>query len=133
MSTPREQEAAKYLENHKIVELMNNLTSMLLFYRPEHPRGYLISQLEQMQVSKFQAAASPCLFDDSNLDTVCGILDPTNQGYISYNQYREALKTLGIQHFNEWPEGFGNDRISHETFKREAKECLLKYAATFQM
>ncbi|KAK3558398.1 hypothetical protein QTP86_018002, partial [Hemibagrus guttatus] len=89
MSTPREQEAAQYLENHKIVELMNNLTSMLFYYRPEHPREFLISQLEQMQASKLQEAGSPCLFDDSNLDAVCGILDPTNQGYISYKQYRE--------------------------------------------
>lgn len=56
----------------------------------EQPREFLISQLEQMQASKLQAASSPCLFDDSNLDAVCGILDPTNQGYISYNQYREG-------------------------------------------
>ncbi|XP_060765203.1 EF-hand calcium-binding domain-containing protein 10 [Neoarius graeffei] len=133
MSTPREQEASKYLENHKILELMNNLTSMLIYYRPEQPREFLVSQLEQMQASKLQATSSPCLFDDSNLDAMCGILDPTNQGHISYNQYREALKTLGIQHFNESPEGLSNDRISHETFKQEAKACLLKNAATFQM
>lgn len=43
-----------------------------------------------MQASKLQEAGSLCLFDDSNLDAVCGILDPTNQGYISYNQYREG-------------------------------------------
>lgn len=43
-----------------------------------------------MQASKLQEAGSPCLFDDSNLDAVCGILDPTNQGYISYNQYKEG-------------------------------------------
>lgn len=34
METPGEREASEYLKNHKIVELMNNLTSMLLFYRP---------------------------------------------------------------------------------------------------
>ncbi|XP_027029021.1 EF-hand calcium-binding domain-containing protein 10 [Tachysurus fulvidraco] len=133
MSTPREQEAAQYLENHKILELMNNLTSMLIYHRPEHPREFLVSQLEQLHASKLQAADSPCLFDDSNLDAVCGILDPTNQGYISYNLYREALKTFGIEHFNECPEGLGNDRISHETFKEEAKKCLMKNAATFQI
>ncbi|KAM9497020.1 EF-hand calcium-binding domain-containing protein 10 [Clarias gariepinus] len=133
MSTPREQEAAKYLENHKILELMNNLTNMLFYYRPEHPQEFLISQLEQMQASKLQAVGSPCLFDDSNLDAVCSILDPTNQGFISYNQYREAMKTLGIQDFNECPRGLENDRISHDIFKREAKECLLRNAGTFQM
>lgn len=34
MATPREQEAADYLRKHKIIELMDNLTSMLFFYRP---------------------------------------------------------------------------------------------------
>ncbi|KAF5907510.1 EF-hand calcium-binding domain-containing protein 10-like, partial [Clarias magur] len=85
-----------------------------------HPREFLISQLEQIQASKLQTADSPCLFDDSNLDAVCSILDPTNQGFISYNQYREAMKTLGIQDFNECPQGLENDRISHYIFKQEA-------------
>jgi len=34
MSSPREHEASEYLEKHKIIELMDNLTSMLFFYRP---------------------------------------------------------------------------------------------------
>ncbi|XP_076863391.1 EF-hand calcium-binding domain-containing protein 10 [Brachyhypopomus gauderio] len=133
MTTPREVEAEKYLEEHKIGEMMHNLMSMLFFYRPERPREFLIAQLEQLNASKLSGADSPCLFDDSNLDAVFGILDPVNQGFISYVQYKEALKTLGIEKFNEHPEDFGNDRISNETFKREAKEGLLRCAATFQM
>ncbi|KAI4872128.1 hypothetical protein NFI96_031076, partial [Prochilodus magdalenae] len=120
MSTPREEEADAYLRNHKTIELMKNLTSMLFFYRPERPREFLISQLEQMKASRDRAVDGPCLFDNSNLDAIVGILDPTNQGHISYAQYKEALRTLGIKSFNECPEGLGNDRISHETFKREA-------------
>lgn len=34
MATQREQDAVDYLEKHKILELMDNLTSMLFFYRP---------------------------------------------------------------------------------------------------
>ncbi|KAL7867907.1 hypothetical protein SRHO_G00092910 [Serrasalmus rhombeus] len=132
MSTPREEETAEYLRNHKIVELMNNLTSMLFFYRPERPKEFLISQLEQMKASRDHAVDSPCLFDNSNLDAVVGILDPANQGHITYAQYKEALKTLGIKNFNEFPEGLESDRISHETFKREAKEGLVRSAATFK-
>uniref|UniRef100_A0A3B5KLG1 Uncharacterized protein n=1 Tax=Xiphophorus couchianus TaxID=32473 RepID=A0A3B5KLG1_9TELE len=30
----RERDATAYLKKHKIVELMDNMTSMLLFYRP---------------------------------------------------------------------------------------------------
>ncbi|KAK1789833.1 hypothetical protein P4O66_015709 [Electrophorus voltai] len=134
MTTPREKEAVKYLEEHKIGEMMDNLISMLFFYRPgkilmsvpnavlstKRPREFLIAQLEQLRASKLSAADSPCLFDDSNLDAVFGILDPANQGHISYAQYKEALMTLGIKNFNEHHEDLGNNRISNETFKREA-------------
>ncbi|XP_062858527.1 EF-hand calcium-binding domain-containing protein 10 [Trichomycterus rosablanca] len=133
MSTPREREAEEYVENHKILDLMNNLTSMLLFHRPDRPREFLIAKLEQLGASKLSEADSPCLFDDSNLDAVFGILDPTNQGHISYIQYKEALKILGIKNFNECPNGLENDRISLETFKREAKDGLLKSSATYQI
>lgn len=34
MATQREKDAADYLKKHKIIELMDNLTGMLFFYRP---------------------------------------------------------------------------------------------------
>ncbi|XP_051976096.1 EF-hand calcium-binding domain-containing protein 10 isoform X1 [Xyrauchen texanus] len=132
MSTPREQEAAEYLKKHNISDLMDNLTSMLFFYRPERPREFLIDQLEKLKVSKLRPGDCPCLFNDSNLEALFGILDPSHQGYITYGQYKEALKTLGIKNFNEFPDGTSDDRISQETFIREAKEGLLRITATFQ-
>ncbi|KAI1882132.1 hypothetical protein AGOR_G00247530 [Albula goreensis] len=131
MATPREKEAANYLEKHKIPELMNNLTSMLCFHRPENPREFLITQLELMKAARLQAMDCPCLFNESNLDAVFGILDPVKQGYITLSQYKEALTTLGIKDFNECPDGADCDRISQETFMKEAKDCLLKSSATF--
>ncbi|KAI7811883.1 putative EF-hand calcium-binding domain-containing protein 10, partial [Triplophysa rosa] len=127
----REQEAAEYLEKHKIIDLMDNLTSMLFFYRPERPREFLIDQLEKLKESKVSQEYSPCLFNESNLDALFGILDPSHQGYITHAQYKEALKTLGVKNFNEFPDGAGEDRISQETFRREAKDGLLRSAATF--
>ncbi|XP_030621210.1 EF-hand calcium-binding domain-containing protein 10 [Chanos chanos] len=126
MATPREQEAAAYLEKHKIPELMDNLTSMLFFYRPERPRDFLIDQLEQLKESRVRAG----LFNDSNLDAVFGILDPTHQGHITYTQYKEALTMLGIKNINESPDGVEHNRISQETFKKEAKEGLMKRLMT---
>lgn len=34
MATQKEKESSDYLKRHKIIELMDNLTSMLFFYRP---------------------------------------------------------------------------------------------------
>uniref|UniRef100_W5NFU7 EF-hand calcium binding domain 10 n=2 Tax=Lepisosteus oculatus TaxID=7918 RepID=W5NFU7_LEPOC len=131
MATPREREAASYLEKHKILDLMDNLASMLFFHRPERPREFLISQLEMLKVTRMRTADSPCLFNDSNLEAIFGILDPPRQGYITLAQYKEALKTLGIKTFDESPEGCEFNRISQDTFKKEAKDGLMKCSATF--
>ncbi|XP_067236475.1 EF-hand calcium-binding domain-containing protein 10 isoform X2 [Chanodichthys erythropterus] len=133
MSSQREYEAAEYLEKHKLIELMNNLTSMLFFYRPDRPKEFLIDQLERLKLSKARLGITPCLFNDSNLDALFGVLDPSSQGFITYGQYKEALKTLGIKNFNEFPDGASDDRISQETFIREATEGLVRSAATFQL
>ncbi|CAL8263183.1 unnamed protein product [Merluccius merluccius] len=115
MATPRAKEAAKYLEKHKIVELMNNLTSNVLFYRPEDPKEFLIGFLDQLKESRDNRVDGPCLFNESNLDSVFGLIDPTNEGYVTYAQYKE-----GVSHIDECPEGADHDRISRETFTEEA-------------
>ncbi|GAA6215284.1 EF-hand calcium-binding domain-containing protein 10-like [Lates japonicus] len=132
MATQREHDAADYLKKHKIMELMDNLTSMLFFYRPEKPRVFLIEQLEQLKISQQGGMEGPNLFNNSNLDAVLGILDPTNQRYITFVQYKQALTTLGIKDINECPEGVNEDRISHETFKTEAMQGLQRCSATYE-
>ncbi|XP_042352523.1 EF-hand calcium-binding domain-containing protein 10 isoform X1 [Plectropomus leopardus] len=130
MATQREKDAADYLKKHKIMELMDNLISMLFFYRPENPREFLVEQLEQLKRSRDSGVPGPNLFNDTNLDAVFGILDPANQGHITFEQYKHALTTLGIKDINECPEGVNEDRISFETFKTEAMQGLQKCLAT---
>ncbi|KAF0040423.1 hypothetical protein F2P81_006321 [Scophthalmus maximus] len=156
MATQREQDAADYLKRHQIMELMENLTGMLFFYRPgqsslleeassshivflwklfkiacvskllirlhwlKNPTEFLIEQLEQLQVSRQGGEKGPNLFNSSNLDAVFGMMDPANQKYITFAQYKHALTTMGIKDINECPDGANEDRISLETFKAEA-------------
>uniref|UniRef100_A0A3B3YZM7 Uncharacterized protein n=1 Tax=Poecilia mexicana TaxID=48701 RepID=A0A3B3YZM7_9TELE len=86
----RERDAKEYLKKHKIFELMDNMTSMLLFYRPENPKEFLIEQLELLKVSRESGMRGPNLFDNSNLTAICGIMDPANQKYISFAQYKQG-------------------------------------------
>ncbi|XP_032436430.1 EF-hand calcium-binding domain-containing protein 10 [Xiphophorus hellerii] len=131
MATQREKDATEYLKKHKIVELMDNMTSMLLFYRPENPKEFLIEQLDLLKISRESGMRGPNLFDNSNLTAVCGIMDPANQKYISFAQYKQALTMLGIKDININPEGRAKDKISHETFKTEAMEVLKRDSATY--
>ncbi|KAF7654145.1 hypothetical protein LDENG_00073410 [Lucifuga dentata] len=132
MATPREKEAADYLQKHKIVELIENLTSLLFFYRPENPREFLIEKLEELKVSKQTGVQGPSLFSDSNLDIIFDILDPADEKHITYAQYKHALTTLGIKNVNECPEGVNEDKILREMFKTEATEGLRKCSATYE-
>ncbi|XP_032378538.1 EF-hand calcium-binding domain-containing protein 10 isoform X1 [Etheostoma spectabile] len=102
MATQREKDVVDYLEKHKIFELMENLTSMLFFYRPENPREFLIEQLEQLKMSQQNGVDGPNLFNNSNLDAVFGILDPANKKYITFAQYKHGFKACrdAQQHTN---------------------------------
>ncbi|KAK6482615.1 EF-hand calcium-binding domain-containing protein 10-like [Huso huso] len=120
MATSRELEANNYLEKHKILEFMDNLTSMLFFHRPERPCEFLITQLERLKLARTTSRDYPCLFNESNLEAIFGILDPTRQGYITLGQYKEALNTIGLKQFDAFPQGADCNRITLETFKKEA-------------
>ncbi|XP_037538481.1 EF-hand calcium-binding domain-containing protein 10 [Nematolebias whitei] len=131
MASQRENDAAEYLDKHKIIDLMDNLSSMLLFYRPDNPKEFLIEQLELLKMCQQSGVKGPNLFSISNMDAVFGIMDPANQKYITFAQYKHALTMLGIKNINECPEGVNEDRISHETFRTEAMEGLERTSATY--
>ncbi|CAI9598411.1 unnamed protein product [Staurois parvus] len=129
MAAGRVMEAEDYLREHKIIDLVNNLTSLLLYHQPERPQEFLISQLEKLKLARLANLEYPCLFDESNVEAVFGILDPAGQGYITRTQYTEALKTLGIDITNlpTPPE-----KITMEVFKHDVRIHLKKMCATFK-
>ncbi|XP_062914259.1 EF-hand calcium-binding domain-containing protein 10 [Mobula hypostoma] len=129
MASSREQEALEYLAEHQILELIDSLTSMLLYHRPAKPLEFLV---EQLKAAKNTQTNYPCLFDESNLDAVFGILDPTKQGYITLKQYTEALKTLGVKDFAKVPSGAYDNKIHLAVFKSEAKAGLMKMYSPYK-
>ncbi|XP_074644448.1 EF-hand calcium-binding domain-containing protein 10-like [Tubulanus polymorphus] len=130
---PRIAEAQSYLKQHKLIELFNNMSSQLIYHRPANPREFLINYLDKLQVAKKSHLDYPCLFDDANVDSIFGMLDPTNQGYITIQQYRDALETLGIQNYDLHPAGGDINQIPIDAFKKEAKRGLEKLSATYSL
>ncbi|XP_066448050.1 EF-hand calcium-binding domain-containing protein 10 [Eleutherodactylus coqui] len=130
MAAGRELQAEDYLRENRIMELMNNLTSLLLYHRPERPREFLITQLEKLKLARLADAEYPCLFCESNVDAIFGILDPSGQGYVTGTQYTEALKTLGVDVSNL---PAPREKITHEVFKHDMILHLKKSSATFKI
>ncbi|XP_061677922.1 EF-hand calcium-binding domain-containing protein 10 [Syngnathoides biaculeatus] len=132
ITTEREKEAAAYLEKHKIFDLMRNLTSMLFFYRPDDPKEFLIEKLEQLKQARDQGQKAPSLLSHSNLDAAFGIVDPANERYVTFAQYKQALISLGMKDINECPDGVNDDKITYDTFITEGMLSLEKCSATYK-
>ncbi|XP_017361757.2 EF-hand calcium-binding domain-containing protein 10 isoform X1 [Cebus imitator] len=126
----RELQAAEYLEKHRIKELVSYLTSALLFFRPEKPREYLISLLERLRIAKVTGVAFPFFMDNSNVVSMFEMMDSSNRGTISFVQYKEALKTLGLCTEDEDLEDDGH-RITLEQFKDEVNKRITEIWSAF--
>lgn len=92
----------------------------------------MIEILEKLQKSRATKLDFPCLFDDTNIQSIYGMLDPTGRGFITLQQYKEALTTLGIKDFPEVPEGTEDEKITFDIFLREARHGLTQVSSTFQ-
>ncbi|XP_025108428.1 EF-hand calcium-binding domain-containing protein 10-like [Pomacea canaliculata] len=132
VSPSQVEDARTYLQKHQIVDLFNNITSQLIYSRPDEPKKFITDILERIQRSRSSHLDLPCIFDESNIVSVFGMLDPTGSGFINLKQYHEALITLGVKDINQEPKGHDSNKISMDVFVEEAKKGLARASATFQ-
>ena len=66
----------------------------LLLFLTENPKTFIIEVLQRLQKSKSTQFDLPCLFDESNIISIFGMLDPTGRGFISHKQYQEGVYQL---------------------------------------
>ncbi len=50
----------------------------------------MIEELETLSKARGTQLDHPCLFDETNITSVFGMLDPTHRGYITLQQYKEG-------------------------------------------
>merc|ERR1712189_36308 len=127
----REDAAQFYLTKHRINDLFHNITASIVFDRPDDPKQYIIDFLKRLQDAKSVKMDYPNIFDESNVASLFGILDPSSKGTISHTQYKSAMDSLGVTNYKRNPEGSENDRITLDVFQAEAKQGLAAASATF--
>ncbi|XP_016281578.1 EF-hand calcium-binding domain-containing protein 10 isoform X1 [Monodelphis domestica] len=120
LNSPLEEKALSYLEKHRILDLVVNITTSVLFSRPDKPREFLLNLLARIKIAKITSVDFPYLMEDSNLNSMFEVMDPTNQGFITNVQFREALHTLGLLSPNE--ELSVEEIITREKFKQEVNK-----------
>ncbi|EPZ31465.1 hypothetical protein O9G_002934 [Rozella allomycis CSF55] len=109
----------EYFEKHNVPILFERMMSSLLYYRPENPKAFLIEQLKLYE--QFKELRPPILvFNRDDIAALFKTLDVTRKGYISFEQYEQALKNLGATNASMTPKGFKENMITLETFLDEA-------------
>lgn len=63
---------------------------LILFLLKENPKESIVEYLEQLRKARLANLNPPSLFEDQNLQSIFGMLDPGNRGFISYKQYSEG-------------------------------------------
>ena len=53
-----------------------------------------MSQLEKLKAARQTGEEFPCLFDERNVESAFGIMDPTGRGYITNDQYQEGILSI---------------------------------------
>jgi len=61
----------------------------LLF--PDDPKEYMIDFVMKLKATKAAKIDHPCIFDESNVRSLFGILDPAKRGYINHSQYKSGI------------------------------------------
>ena len=64
------------------------------------PRVFMMEYLEELESSRVSKYELPSLFDDANIDAVFTLMDPTNQGTITMDQYHEGSMNQRVQKYN---------------------------------
>ena len=125
-------EVKAYLEQHKILPLIENLTSAVLYAQPDNLREFIASWLQELIDARASSALNPpSLVEDSNLESLYNMLDITQRGIINAEQYKAAMSSLGVESYNISPLGASTDRISKETFLNEAQAALTHANSTY--
>ena len=126
-----EKQAAEYMKHHRIPELFENILAQLVYYAPEHPKEFIKEYLVELKKARDESTDPPSLLNEKNIVSLFGMMDLTKKGYINMDQYHSAMANLGAVEYNKTPVGAEVNKISQETFIREAKLGMLKATGTY--
>ncbi|KAM8979458.1 EF-hand calcium-binding domain-containing protein 10 isoform 3-T3 [Sarcophilus harrisii] len=96
----------------------------------DKPREFLLDILSRIKIAKTTSVDFPYLIDDSNLVSMFEIMDPTNQGFITPVQYKEALKNLGLLDSDEVIDE-NLEVITKDYFRKDVARKTLKMWLSF--
>ena len=114
--------ADEYLRKHKILELFEDLTTIICYKQPDNIEQFLVDLLKQR---KDQGSRS-IVYNEAELQNIFTLYDLKGAGHITREQCKEALKTLANSeyHFSKAQEGNIPEKVDLFTFMKVCDEVL---------
>ena len=115
-------EAEAYLRDHKIMELFEDLNTILCYTQPENVEEFLIEALKQRK----QQGTRSQIYTEKELSNIYSLFDLRNQGFITQQQCQEALKSLANSefHYQKASDTKIPEKVDKPTFLKLCKEIL---------
>ncbi|GAQ80701.1 hypothetical protein KFL_000600180 [Klebsormidium nitens] len=109
--------AEEYMEKHKVGELFQSATRLLLLLKPKDPKAFLIEKLTELKA----ANRKDNFFTDADVSAVFRMFDVTSTGAINASQCKEALQSFGcsVPSMDSIP-----NRVDSDAFVAIAKRAL---------
>ena len=83
-------EAREYLESKGVLDLFQELGTLLMYHKPEDPRSFLVEQLQILQEKQKTEKLGSSIFTEADIKTLFGMFDPTGKGSITGAQCRQG-------------------------------------------
>ncbi|KAI8998263.1 hypothetical protein BC832DRAFT_240248 [Gaertneriomyces semiglobifer] len=117
-------DATEFLNRNNVPQIVQQLLCAVLHERPDNPRDFLARKLEEMRNARARGQ-SLTLFTRENLTALFRIFDITGKGWITSEQYAEAMKSIGAEgKAKKSSDGSAADRIYCDAFVDEAYTAL---------
>mmetsp|Transcript_689 Transcript_689/g.803 ORF Transcript_689/g.803 Transcript_689/m.803 type:complete len:123 (-) Transcript_689:58-426(-) len=89
-------DAESYLREHKILDLFEDLLTIVCHKQPENLEQFLVDVLKQRK----EHGSRSIVYNEAELQNIFLLFDLKSEGHISKEQCKEALQTLANSEFH---------------------------------
>ena len=79
-------DADQYLRQHKIIELFEDLTTIIAYRQPDSLEGFLVQQIE----ARIKNGPRSIIYTEAEMQNIFTLYDLKNSGHITKEQCREG-------------------------------------------
>ena len=101
--------------------LLQDLGTRLIHDRPTDPNKFLLETLQAKQAGELEG-----FFSEANVKTMFGMFDLVGRGFLTPEQYRQALRSLGVDAPKTWPLPPKVDKVDLALFTANMRKELGK-------